>query len=147
MSHFNRFLSICVPCFLAVLSLSSAFIVRSPSVNCNEIEGRPSSLLSLQHDKPLSVLFSSVSETSDLQEVHPPVILKSQLAGTVALVIPSDQEAVKECSLFGSKSPVGCTSVANAAKQLSRKIEWFSDGLIQVKLFTADDDIGKYVLF
>jgi len=43
-------------------------------------------------------------------------------------------------SLFGEKSPFGFASLQEAVNHLVRKIDWFSDGMIKAKIFSADDN-------
>ena len=124
---------LCLICLILLLNLVTAFhTVHFRMDHVKELNENSLSHLSLSRVATTSsTQVSAVTETTD------------DVVGNVALLIPSSGMASNTPSLFGSKSPVGCTNVADAARHLCRKIEWYSNGLLEAKVFTADDDIGE----
>lgn len=55
-----------------------------------------------------------------------------RIAGTVVFLLPNDAAEVK--SRFGSNSPYGNPNVLEAAQQLQRKANWFSEGIVDAKV-------------
>ena len=61
--------------------------------------------------------------------------------GTVVFLLPHDANEVK--SRFGSSSPYGNPTILEAAQQLTRKANWFSDGTIEAEVVLMPQDSNE----
>lgn len=62
--------------------------------------------------------------------------------GKVVFVLPNDATKVK--SRFGSNSPYGNPSVFEAAQQLQRKANWFSEGTVDANVVVLPNEQGGF---
>lgn len=70
----------------------------------------------------------------------------NKFVGTVTFLVSGDNIAGSVKSKFGSSSPVTNPSILQAATQLSKKVGWFSDGLVQSSVYTIPSGEGAIPL-
>ena len=82
----------------------------------------------------------STSSESRLSDTSP-ITSSDDTIGKAVFILPHNaNEAV---SKFGSYSPYGSPSILEAAEQLQKKVNWFSDGLIHADIIQLPDAEGE----
>mmetsp|Transcript_19627 Transcript_19627/g.48848 ORF Transcript_19627/g.48848 Transcript_19627/m.48848 type:complete len:585 (-) Transcript_19627:89-1843(-) len=86
-------------------------------------------------DRNAHVMHSTSSESSVLDA--PSAASPKDFMGNVVFILPPNANEV--VSKFGSYSPYGSPSILEAAEQLVRKVNWFSDGSIGADIIQMPD--------
>jgi len=79
--------------------------------------------------------------STPVQETSNELIEKesTQSIGNVVFLLPS-QDAETIQTKFGTKSPVDCPSVLDAASHICKKASWFSDGTVEATIVNIPND-------
>ena len=99
-------------CFLRLGHGVLSFIVPRTCISTSFVSTCAGHGISLKNEEHLNPLYLQKNDVDSDDDT----------IGTVALVVPSEGSDEKK-SKFGSKSPVGCTTVLEAAEHLAQKIK------------------------
>lgn len=115
-------------CFLWMGHGVLSFIVPRTCISTSFVSTCAGHGISLKNEEHLNPLYLQKNDVDS----------DDATIGTVALVVPSEGSDERK-SKFGSKSPVGRTTVLEAAEHLAQKIKWYSDGLVDAEVVSASD--------